>query len=171
MGAKDRRGAGQVPRQGRGARAAADRLRMGPEPQGRFQSFQPSQEGVLKSSKSFPVQLRWGPLELNSKQNLAPSCLLGDAEVVLLTGGQVWSGNGARVGERGGGRATWQHRLAEVLVTWSFPRGPGRTGVCCPVGAGPPPLAPHPARSRFWTHLTRRPRSGGRATRVSLGTG
>ena len=63
-------------RQGRGARAAADRLRMGPEPQGRFQSFQPSQEGVLKSSKSFPVQLRWGPRELNSKQNLAPSCLL-----------------------------------------------------------------------------------------------
>ena len=49
---------------------------MGPEPQGRFQSFQPSQEGVLKSSKSFPVQLRWGPRELNSKQNLAPSCLL-----------------------------------------------------------------------------------------------
>ena len=155
-----------MPRQGQGARAAADRLRRGPEPQGRFQSFQPSREGVPKSSKSFPVQLRWGPRELNSTQHLAPSCLLGDAVVVLLTRGQVWSGNGARVGERGGGRASRQHWLAEVLVTWSFPRGPH--GGLLPSGrwAASPHSAPSaisvldspdPAASFRWNSHTRLP--------------
>lgn len=131
------------------------------------------EKGSPKSSASFqpfPVKLRWGPRELNSKQNLAPSCLLGGGSgppaFCRLTGGQVWSGNGT-VLEKGEGDALLrQHRLAEVL---ELPKGSARGSAPqwalgrLPELSSPGP-APHAARSRFWTHLTRRPRPSGIAT-------
>ena len=87
------------------------------------------EKGSPKSSTSFrpsPVKLRWGPRELSSKQNLAPSCPLGDGggpAFCLLTGGQVRSGNSTALEDGEGDSLLRQHRLAEVL---ELPKGSAR---------------------------------------------